>query len=78
MTAIGNLVRTVISPVGAALGLFGKPGTPRAAMPLPQATPRSNSAIMDALSLRQGAAANMRTGASGAESSAGKKSLMGQ
>jgi hypothetical protein len=78
VSAIGNVIKTIVSPIGAALGLFGKPKAPKAPLPLPTATPRANSVAMDALANRRGAAANMRTGSTGAESSAGKKSLLGQ
>jgi len=45
----------------------------------PQATPRGNSVIADALAARRGTGINQVTGAGGIESSTtAKKSLMGQ
>lgn len=77
MAAIGKIAGAFVSPIGAALGLFNKPKAPKAPLPLPTMTPRSNSVAMDALSARTGSAGNMRTGAGGVESSTGKKTLLG-
>jgi hypothetical protein len=64
---------------GAAITALKKPAAaPRMAVPLPTATARTSSVVSDALSRRTGSAANRRTGALGAESSAApKKTLMG-
>ena len=76
---VSTIGKIAISPIAAALGAFDKP-KPRAAMPLPTATPRSNASVLaDELTRRRGSADNRRTGAGGAESTTtGKKSLMGQ
>lgn len=72
MTGIAS---AIISPI---VGIFKKPKAPQVAAPLPQATPRRNAAISDALSSRQGSRANRRTGSNGAESSSSpKKQLLG-
>lgn len=79
MAAVGSIFKTLVSPIGAALGLLGKKSqTPAQPVPLPTITPRGNSAISDALARRRGSAANQLTGGSGAESSAtAKKTLLG-
>jgi hypothetical protein len=81
MSAVGSIFKALISPVGAALGLFGKPKAAAPApgpVPLPTITPRSNAAISDALARRRGSAANQLIGGGGAESSAApKKTLLG-
>ena len=76
---VNTIGKVALSPIAAVLGAFDKP-KPRAAMPLPTATPRANSSVLaDALTMRRGSADNRRTGAGGAESTTtGKKSLLGQ
>lgn len=74
-----RLVQTAISPVATALGLFKKPKIPSA---LPTAT-RDDTlrsiAQEDALSKRRGGAADILTGAGGAEAGpASAKDLLGQ
>lgn len=79
MSALG-VVGKIASPLLGVLGVFDKPKPRPTAMPLPVATPRSNSSVLaDELTRRRGSADNRRTGAGGAESTTtGKKSLMGQ
>lgn len=62
---------------GVVSSLLSKPKTPKV-VALPTATPRANSVVADTLAARRGSADNMRTGATGAESSTGKKTLLGQ
>jgi hypothetical protein len=59
---------------------FKKPAaaTPTPVYAQPTMTPRANSVVADILSARRGSSANMRTGSAGAESTTGKKSLLGQ
>lgn len=72
-----GVAKVLLSPLGAALGVFKKPKA-AASVPLPVATPRSNSVLMDTLAARRGTAANQRTGSGGAESSTtAKKTLLG-
>ncbi len=76
MKAVGAL----ISPVASALGLFKKPPKPKSALP---AATRDDTlrAISqeDKLSKRRGGAADILTGADGAEASPGSaKDLLGQ
>lgn len=74
-----NPLALLVSPVAAALGAFKKPKAAATPVAQPVITPRSNSVIADALAARRGSAANMRTGAGGAESAASaKKALLGQ
>jgi hypothetical protein len=79
MGAVGSIVGMVVSPLISALTRpKAQKAAPAQPVPLPQMTPRSNSAVSDALMARRGSADNRRTGAGGAESStASKKSLMG-
>lgn len=73
-----GVAKVLLSPVGAALGVFKKPKPVTPAVPLPTATPRANSVLMDTLSARRGASANQRTGSRGVESTtAAKKTLLG-
>ena len=77
--AIGKALGAIVSPVLSLLGAFDKPKAPKPVLPLPSATPRSNSVALDALSARRGSSANQRTGSLGAESSASsKKTRLGQ
>lgn len=57
--------------------VLSKPKAPKV-VAQPIATPRANSVVADTLAARRGSAENMRTGATGAESSTGKKTLLGQ
>lgn len=78
MGAIKNVLKAVVSPIGAALGVFKKPKALPAPVAQPTITPSRSSAAADALAARRGSAANMRTGAGGAESGAtAKKALLG-
>lgn len=64
--------------VGAIVSALSKPKTVQP-VPQPQATPRGNSVVADALAARRGTGINQVTGAGGVESSTtAKKSLMGQ
>lgn len=75
MKAIG----TLISPIGSALGLFKKSKTPS---PLPVATRDDTLRAIsgeDALAKRRGGAADILTGAGGAEAGpSSAKQLLGQ
>lgn len=63
---------------GAASAIMGKKSAPKQAAPVPTARAQTQSVVTDALMRRRGSLGNRRTGASGAESSAGgKKALMG-
>lgn len=74
-----SAVKYLISPaLQLGKALFAKPKAATPLAPLPTATPRANSVVADVLSARRGSADNMRTGASGAESATGKKTLLGQ
>lgn len=81
MSAVVPFVPLIASVIGAGAQILSKPKAPKAPAALvsqPTVTPRSNSVVSDALSARRGAAANQRTGTGGAESSTGKKTLLGQ
>ncbi len=64
---------------GGAASLLSKPkAAPKQAAPVPTARVQTQSVVTDALMRRRGSLGNRRTGAGGAESSAGgKKALMG-
>jgi hypothetical protein len=75
-----KLVKTAISPVATALGLFKKPKAP--AVPLTQATRDDTLRAIaqdDTLARRRGGAADILTGAGGAEAGpVSAKDLLGQ
>ncbi len=77
MSGIGQVLQVAVSPLATALGAFKKKKPAAAPLPVPTATPRANSVVADALAARRGSAVNQRTGAGGAESSSGKKTLLG-
>lgn len=76
MKAVG----AVFSPLLSAVGLFKKPKVPKAMAPQPIATrddARSEAERRLELARRRGGAADMATGAYGAEAPAGGKSTLG-
>ena len=74
-----GVVGKILSPILSLTGVFKKPKMPKPQAPLPTITPRANSVLVDAIARRRGSADNQRSGAGGAESSAGaKKQFMGQ
>ena len=79
MAVLGPLAGVVAGVVGLGAAALSKPkAAPTPASAQPSITPRANSVVADTLSARRGSAANMRTGAGGAESTTVKKTLMGQ
>ena len=80
MAFLKTLGKALISPLGAAVGLFNKPKALPA--PVPIATRNlaaEKAAAADSLAKRIGQRANRRTGAGGAEAKSGPKtSLLGR
>jgi hypothetical protein len=74
---MSGVAKVLMSPLTALVGSVMKKPKPQQVVAQPVATPRTNSVLSDALSARRGTASNQRTGAGGAESGAGKKTLLG-
>lgn len=76
---MAKVAKALISPLGAVVGLFKKPKLPKP-VPVPTRDDVAREAIKeDNLRKRRGGAADMLTGAGGAEAAAtGVKTLVGQ
>ncbi|QNQ09256.1 hypothetical protein [Sphingomonas alpina] len=74
---MSGIAGALLSPIGAIIKAAVKKPKAQTVVPLPTITPRGNSVVSDALAARRGSATNQRTGSGGAESSTGKKTLMG-
>lgn len=74
---MGGVASFLLSPVMALAGVLNKPKAPKPVAPQPVAQTRPVSAVLDAVSARQGSLANRRTRSLGVEPGGGKKTSLG-